>query len=217
MENESQNRREFLKLASLALAFPLVGGCTPENEAQYPGLDILSQIKRNAITSGGEVWWGAIDAPANVSSRAVLANGGDRGEPIIVSGTVFMPDGKTPAPNVLIYLYHTDVYGIYGRTGEHKHGRFRGWMLTDDKGRYELRTIKPASYPNSTQFAHIHMTLTGTDFREDWADSILFEGDKFLTEKARRPERGGFNHVLTLVKGSDGIARGVRNIQLWQT
>ena len=62
---------------------------------------------------------------------------------MIISGTVFQTDGKTPAPNTLIYLYHTDMYGIYGRGSEHKHGRFRGWMLTDAKGKYEFRSIRP--------------------------------------------------------------------------
>jgi protocatechuate 3,4-dioxygenase beta subunit len=133
---------------------------------------------------------------------------------MLVSGTVFQNDQKTPAPNVLIYLYHTDVYGYYGRGGEHRHGRYRGWMLTDAQGRFEFRSIKPASYPNSTVASHIHMTLTGKDFQEDWVDSILFDGDRFLTERERVPQRGSFNHVLKLVKGTDGIHRATRNITI---
>jgi protocatechuate 3,4-dioxygenase beta subunit len=115
---------------------------------------------------------------------------------------------------VLIYFYHTDIYGVYGRSGEHRHGKYRGWLLTGKDGRYEFETIMPASYPNSTQSAHIHMTLTGTDFREDWIDSILFEGDRFLTARERVPQRGGFNHVLTMKKGPDGFLRGERHIRL---
>ena len=89
-------------------------------------------------------------------------------------------------------------------------------MLTDEKGRYEFSSIRPASYPNSTQSQHVHMTLTGTDFREDWIDSILFEGDRFLTDRERSSvgKRGGFNPIVTLAKGNDGIMRAVRDIQL---
>ena len=50
-------------------------------------------------------------------------------------------DGKRGAPNVLIYLYHTDIEGYYGRNGEHKHGRYRGWLLTDADGRYEVAQL----------------------------------------------------------------------------
>lgn len=211
-----ENRRAFLKNAALAaFAFPLLIGCKGDALAQKSESDVLSLIKKNALPGGGE-WSGAIDAPPDVSWKTVLAKKTDEGEPMLISGTVFQTDGKTPAPSVLIYLYHTDIYGIYGRSGEHRHGRFRGWLLTDAEGRYEFRSIRPASYPNSTISAHVHMTITGKDFREDWIDSILFEGDKFLTERERSQSgrRGGFNPIVRLEKGSDGIFRARRDIQL---
>jgi protocatechuate 3,4-dioxygenase, beta subunit len=167
-----------------------------------------------ATRPAGTEGMGAIDVPANVSWRTALATAADEGQPMVISGTIFQSDGKTPAPNVLIYLYHTDAHGIYGRAGQHKHGKHRGWMLTDEKGRYEFSSIRPASYPNSTQSQHVHMTLTGVDFREDWVDSILFEGDRFLTERERRPQRGVLDHVVKLEKDAAGIGRAVRNIQL---
>lgn len=218
MKKQIETRREFLQKASIAaFAFPLLLNCKNDTLAQKSGEDVLSLIKKNAKPAGAE-GMGAIDAPETVSWKTDLAKKTDEGEPMIVSGTIFQSDGKTPAPNVLIYLYHTDVYGIYGRSGEHKHGKHRGWMLTDERGRYEFRSIRPASYPNSTVSAHVHMTLTGKDFREDWIDSILFEGDKFLTERERNQagRRGGFDPILKLEKGADGILRGVRDIQLRQ-
>jgi protocatechuate 3,4-dioxygenase beta subunit len=144
-----------------------------------------------------------------------LSSDSDKGEKILIRGTIYKPDGKTVAPNTLIYLYHTDVYGIYGREGEPRHGRYRGWMLTDAQGRYEFESILPASYPNSTIAKHIHMTLTTEDKREESVDSILFDGDKFLTTRDRTIGRGGFDPVLKMVKGSDGVLRGVRDIRLW--
>lgn len=211
-----ENRREFLKRASIAaMAFPFLLNCKNDTLAQKSDGDILSLIKRNAKPAGTE-GMGAIDAPEAISWKTVLAKKTDEGEPILISGTVYKADGKTPAPDVLIYFYHTDRVGIYGRSGEHKHGKYRGWLLTNAKGKYEFRTIKPASYPNSTISSHIHMTLTGKDFREDWVDSILFDGDKFITasERNRAGRRGGFNPILTLEKGADGVLCGVRDIQL---
>lgn len=214
MVNFAEDRRNFLKRATIsALSVPLLIACEGSGLAQRSDGSFLAQIKKNARPTGTEAM-GAIDAPADVSWRAALATAADEGEPMVISGTIFESDGKTPAPNVLIYLYHTDAYGIYGRAGQHKHGRHRGWMLTDWKGRYEFSSIRPASYPNSTQSQHVHMTLTGVDFREDWIDSILFEGDRFLTDRERRPERGVLNHVVRLEKDAAGIGRAVRNIQL---
>lgn len=211
-----ENRRDFLRQASMAaLGLPLFMACESSGLAQKGGDSVLDLIRKNARPVGTEAM-GAIDVPNTVSWKTILANEKTEGEPMIISGTVYQTDGKTAAPNTLIYFYHTDMYGIYGRSGEHKHGKFRGWMLTDVKGRYEFRSIRPASYPNSTQSQHVHMTLTGTNQREDWIDSILFEGDKFLTQRERDTAggRGGFQPIVKLEKGADGIARGVRNIQL---
>ncbi|HVF31252.1 MAG TPA: hypothetical protein VNA22_09790 [Pyrinomonadaceae bacterium] len=214
MEPYKIARRDFLTTASLALAFPLVFGCRVDTAAQSSDDKLLAALRANSINDPSNNWWGARDVPASVSWRTKLAGGDDKAERILISGTVYKSDGKTPAPETLIYLYHTDIHGIYGRNGEHRHGRYRGWMLTDEKGRYEFESILPASYPNSTISKHIHMTVTGRQMKEDWVDSIMFEGDRFLTARDRKPEKGGFNHVLTMEKVSDGVLRGVRNIQL---
>lgn len=60
------------------------------------------------------------------------------------------------------------------------------------------------------------MTVTGTDFQEDWIDSILFEGDPFLTnrERASSGRRGGFDPIVTLRPNSSGILTATRDIQL---
>lgn len=210
-----ETRREFLKQASIALALPLAFGCRSDSVAQASNDQLLDRIKANANKNPSDDYWGARHAPSSVTWRTKLSGESDKSEKIVISGTIYKPDGKTTAPNTLIYLYHTDIYGIYGRDGEHRHGRYRGWMLTDSQGRYEFESILPASYPNSTIAKHIHMTLTTEDRREESVDSILFEGDRFLTARDRAITRGGFDPVLKMVKGSDGAMRGVRDIRLW--
>jgi protocatechuate 3,4-dioxygenase beta subunit len=214
-----ENRREFLKRASLAAAaMPFLLNCRSNTLAQKMDENILSLIRKNAITDADCNWCGAKDVPDNVSWKTVLAGESDKGEPIIISGRVFRTDGVTPAPNALIYFYHTDTEGFYGRKGEVRHGRYRGWLLTDAQGRYEFRTIKAAPYPGRTFAAHIHMTLTTKSLKENSVDSILFEGDRFITPEERNMagKKGGFNPILKLEKGADGIQRGVRDIQLWE-
>jgi protocatechuate 3,4-dioxygenase beta subunit len=217
MNQQIENRREFLRRASIAaVTVPFLLNCKSDTLAQKSENDILSLIKKNARSTGAE-GMGAVDAPANVSWKTILSTDSDKGEKMLVSGTVFQPDGKTPAPNVLIYIYHTDIEGFYGRkSGEHKHGRYRGWMLTDEKGRYAFQTIKPAPYPENRFAAHIHTTLTAQDFREDWIDSYLFEGDTLISSRERQEagKRGGFNPILKLEKGTNGVWTATRDIQL---
>jgi protocatechuate 3,4-dioxygenase beta subunit len=205
-------RRDFLATAGTAAA-GLIVGCKGQVAAESSVSDVLAALRRNAITEGDLSWSGARDVPDGVRSKAIIATDEDRSKMMAISGTVFAKNGK-PAPDTLIYLYHTDVHGIYGREGEHRHGRCRGWLLTDSDGRYSFQTIRPASYPDSTIAAHIHMTVTTTTSKEDWIDSILFEGDKFITERERRVGKGGFDPILKLMPGADGMPAGTRDIQL---
>jgi len=217
MERFVEERREFLKRAIVAAsALPLLAACGDDAAAQRTDT-ILDSIKRNALPDPNGSWNGAVSAPADVSWRTVLTEEKDKGEPMEISGSVYQTDGKTPAPNTLIYLYHTDFEGYYGRgSGIHRHGKYRGWMLTDKDGKYAFRTIKPAPYPENRFAAHIHMTVTTAKTREDWIDSILFEGDRLISsqERAQAGRRGGFNPILSFEKGEGGLLRATRNIQL---
>lgn len=211
-----ENRRDFLKrTAFLTAALPLVVNC--KSLSSDESADILSLIKQNA--QPGAEGMGAIDAPQNVSWKTALSTAADKGEKILISGTVYDLDGKTLVPNALIYVYHTNIEGYYGRgKNEPQHGRHRGWMLTDKQGRYEFQTIKPAPYPNRNIAAHIHMTLTTGNRKEDWFDDILFEGDPLISDKERRNagKKGGFEPILKLEKNAEGFWTAKRDIRLWR-
>lgn len=214
MNQSNETRREFLQRASLLAALPFIVNC---KSVAADESDALSLIKKNAVSPTNE-WSGAFDAPANVSSKTILFKENEEGEKMVIWGTVFESDGKTPAPNVLIYLYHTDIHGYYGKNGEHRHGRYRGWMLTDGLGRYSFQTIKPAPYPENRFAAHIHTTVTTKHLKEDWIDNYLFEGDKLISarERSEAGKKGGFDPILKLEKKSDGLWHARRDIQLWK-
>lgn len=219
MNQKEENRREFLRRAALtAVAFPFLLNCKSDTLAQKSDEDILSLLKKNAMPANAE-GRGAIDVPKDVSWKTLLSTDADKGEKMLISGTVFETDGKTPAPNTLIYLYHTDIEGYYGRSGgEHKHGRYRGWLLTDQNGKYEFQTIKPAPYPVNRFAAHIHMTVTTKALKEDSIDSILFEGDRLISayERETAGRKGGFNPIVKLEKDANGIWQATRDIRLWK-
>ena len=139
------------------------------------------------------------------------------GEPLIVSGTIYSPDGKKPLPGITLYVYQTDATGRYSTSGGDNRGtRIHGVMRTNAEGRYEFRTIKPGSYPNSRNPAHIHAYVSGPDYPEYWIDEYLFADDPFIKDedKQKGGSQGSFSHILSLTRRSDGILRAVRDIKI---
>ena len=89
-------------------------------------------------------------------------------------------------------------------------------MLTGKDGRYEFRTIKPASYPGGTNPAHIHTSVKSSKLAERWITDYWFEDDPILPRQQRERFNGlgSFSPVLKLTRGSDGVLRGVRDIKV---
>jgi protocatechuate 3,4-dioxygenase, beta subunit len=139
------------------------------------------------------------------------------GEPLIMEGTIFKKDGKTPAPGIILYVYQTDAKGYYSNLpGERniQHGHLRGWIKTGVDGKYKFTTIRPAPYPERNAPAHIHPQIKEPGLTRYYIDEYLFEGDPLLTaeEKNKQEKRGG-NGIISLTK-KDGVWRGKRDIIL---
>ncbi|MBA4852276.1 intradiol ring-cleavage dioxygenase [Emticicia sp. BO119] len=157
--------------------------------------------------------------PATLSWETRISDKDEEGEPMEITGIIYQKDGKTPAPNVILYVYHTDAKGNYSRgTGDacaKRHGKLRGWMQTDHMGRYKFVSIRPASYPNATIPAHIHPTIKEPNKNEYYIDEYRFEGDRFLTkEEIARDENRGGSGLIKLIKNDKGIWIGKRDIIL---
>ena len=78
----------------------------------------------------------------------------EKGPKMVINGTIYLKDGKTPAAGVVLYVYHTDQTGHYTpEPGQpetsRRHGYIQGWIRTNEKGQYRFYTLKPAPYPNA--------------------------------------------------------------------
>lgn len=157
--------------------------------------------------------------PTKLSWETRISDKDEEGEPMEITGIIYQKDGKTPASDVILYVYHTDAKGNYSRgTGEEcakRNGKLRGWIKTDNIGRYKFVSIRPASYPNATIPAHIHPIIKEPNKNEYYIDEYRFEGDRFLSkEEIARDENRGGSGIIKLTKNDQGVWIGKRDIIL---
>ena len=179
-------------------------------------------VTSTAIVGGGcDGCRGIYDnIPSQLDWQTTIASAAEPGERMEISGIIYQVDGKTPAPDVILYVYHTDAKGIYspdpGATGGARiHGHLRGWVRTNQRGEYKFASIRPAHYPNARGPAHIHAIVKEPDKSEYYIDEYLFDDDPAVTREPRpKVENRGGSGVIHLARNSEGVWVGRRDIVL---
>jgi protocatechuate 3,4-dioxygenase beta subunit len=154
-----------------------------------------------------------------LNATDTLPDFNEAGQKIQISGIVYKQDGKTPAKDVVIYVYHTDQTGRYtpgpnAKGWEKRNGRIRGWLKSDKNGFYSFYTLRPVPYPNAKIAAHIHMVVKEPNKNEYYLDEYLFDDDPLLTEKERNMKFRGGNGIVKFTAGKDNLMHATRNIIL---
>jgi protocatechuate 3,4-dioxygenase beta subunit len=144
----------------------------------------------------------------------------NEGQPLVIKGTIYKKDERTPASGIILYYYHTDKNGHYTPSNDtpqaaRRHGYLRGWVQSDSSGHYAIYTNRPAQYPGERFEAHIHVVLKEPDMDKPyWIDPWIFEDDPLVTEnmKSQLENRGG-NGVLS-PKLENGIQLATHDVIL---
>ena len=173
----------FIRLLSVFLI--ILTGCNGQNQ----GTSQNSYDKTKRV--GGECEAGYCELmykgmPAEIDAVDTSAGWYEKGQRLLVTGTVFQIDGKTPVPGVIVYYHHTDNDGYYSPRNDKpenqtRHGHIRGWVKTGKDGKYAIYTIRPAPYPGREFPAHIHWLIKEPGIgNEYWVEDLVFDDDKLL-------------------------------------
>lgn len=172
--------------------------------------------RKSALVGGpfenGEFMY--IGMPSSIHSIDTSAGWNQPGQKLLITGTIYKPDGKTPAPDIILYYYHTDIHGYYANKPGLvqrvvRHGYIRGWVKSDQHGKYSIYTVRPAPYPNTDFEAHIHPTIKEPGINNEYyIDEFVFDDDKLLTGEKRKKltNRGGSGILRVLQKNDLQIA-----------
>lgn len=155
-------------------------------------------------------------APSTAPAKALLAPKEEPGDRLVVNGRILAADGKTPVAGASIYVYQTDKLGIYSRpVDDSRAPRLYAHLRSDADGRYEYETIKPGSYPNSRNPAHIHYVVNAPGF-EKRVFEIVFEDDPFVDAdiRARAAKEYSPFSIRTLSRDAKGVLRCVQDVKL---
>ena len=156
-----------------------------------------------------------------------LAGADESGDRLIVSGTVFSTDCRTPVPNALIEVWQANALGLYdtrtpGNFTERNAFRLRGMMLTDSQGRYEFETVMPGRYPvppglpglekyaGLTRPAHIHFRVA-EPLHIPLTTQLYFQGDPYIADD---PFASHKSSLAIGLKGDGKVQRGTFDIVL---
>ncbi|HZS48283.1 MAG TPA: protocatechuate 3,4-dioxygenase [Blastocatellia bacterium] len=214
-QTEFTGRRTFLKYLSLSAAVPVLPlvsvACQKYNQVAENKDDY--KLPR---TPDHRAICASCATPASLSSKVTIASASEPGDRMVISGTIYQPDGVTPADGIVLFVYHTDATGYYNKQDDPFSPRLRAWLRTGADGKYEFQTIKPGPYPHFATPAHIHASLWGPGYPEYGIDEYWFEGDPRInaTERAKLPGRGGYNNVISLKLDGGGVLRGARDIKV---
>jgi protocatechuate 3,4-dioxygenase beta subunit len=153
--------------------------------------------------------------PRRLTSVARIAPESEPGTPLVIAGRVYRADGRTPAPGITVFAYHTDRTGVYDDRANGAHSwRLKGWALTDAEGRFEFRTIRPAAYPGRTEPQHVHFSIEGPSVPRQSPAALEFDDDPLITARLRDESRsaGMFGGVRPVAKrnGTDYVEMNLK-------
>ena len=189
-------------LATLAAALALTA-CSDDEQVSSTERTTTERTTTETVasecrpTTGGEAQGNATASP-DTPSTVKLGPGPDitpeeaaaeaparRGTPLLLSGTVYAADCRTPLAGAVIDAWQTDARGVYGPgqdSGELRCCYLQGLLKTDSQGNYRIQTIRPGHYRGETTPPPAHIHLNVSHGEGGVLTEVVFAGDPYVSE-----------------------------------
>lgn len=160
-------------------------------------VDAVSNAKSSSSSSAIEGPYYVPGAPLLQPPHVMPQRPDEPGDPLVFTGEVTSTDG-VPLAGALLDIWHADANlpGTYSNCHPGQPDfNLRGRLYTDEGGRFELRTVKPAPYPipdqgptggllnalgrHSWRPAHVHVKASADD-HHPLTTQLYFDDGEFL-------------------------------------
>lgn len=102
-----------------------------------------------------------------------------------ISGTIYQSDGKTPASDVILYVFQPDEDGNYELKRDAQRKRYihhRAWIKTDADGKYTFYTFMPGKFIRSKELKQIRRMIKEPGKPEYDLDPFFFNDDPLIPD-----------------------------------
>jgi len=163
----SRTRRNLLRLLPAGAAAMMAPGVFAEQLVKTPWI--------------GEGPFYPDKLPLDTDNDLIIVNDATTpaiGEITHLSGRILNENGS-PIRNAFVEIWQVDSHGVYlhsdSSDAERRDAGFQGYgrFLTDSKGQYYFRTVKPVPYPGRTPHIHFGVSLNG---RRIFTTQMLIKG-----------------------------------------
>lgn len=218
-------RNAFIRILPGLLAMPLLfpAACCSPGSTSVQSDALLADPAGDEVVGdycdGCEAMYEGMPPLQNITSSANISGKDEAGDRLLITGSIYKPDGVTAARDILLYIWHTDARGYYtpepGQRHGRRHGRLRGWLKTDADGHFQISTIRPAPYPDENIPAHLHILVKEPGKTLYYIDEVWFDDDPLVTPALRqKAEKRGGDMIIHLNKDNNAVWKGVLAINL---
>lgn len=152
----------------------------------------------------------------NAPVRSNMRITGEKGQNIVLSGTVKHKDCKTPLKGACVELWHCSNEGVYDN--ESPEFKYRARTYCDEKGNYSFETIYPVPYEvgdGNTRPAHFHMLISAAGY-QTLITQLYFKGDKYVEKDPAASLPAAKSRILDIKKSNNGDQHVLFNITMME-
>lgn len=127
-----------------------------------------------------------------------------QGHRLFLSGRLSSSDCDKGIANAVMDFWQADEHGDYDNVGF----KFRGKIITDENGNYNLETIIPGKYLNGPQYrpSHIHLKVQAEGY-DELVTQIYFQGDTSIPSDYAAGHISAIDRIITLSNSEDDLVQ----------